>query len=306
MKALFATGRPEALVGFGEAENSRPRPDEALVRVDAFSVNRGEMFLLEERGPGWRPGKDIAGVVEAAAADGTGPAAGQRVTGHAEGAGWAEYAAVPTASLAAIPETISVIQAAALPLAGLTALRLLRVAGNVTGRHILLTGASGGVGHYVTELAAAAGAEVTVVTASAERGRRLAELGAAQVVHNVAVAPGPYDLVLESTGGGNLALAADRLAHAGTLIWFGQASLQPATLSFFALRDGPGSVTIRQFSYWDFPASYGEDLAILVRLVAAGRLHPEIGRVADWADTAATIADLGERRIRGNAVLTVS
>jgi NADPH:quinone reductase len=44
----------------------------------------------------------------------------------------------------------------------------------------------------------------------------------------------------------------------------------------------------------------------LVRLVAAGRLHPEIGRVADWADTAATIADLGERRIRGNAVLTVS
>ena len=49
MKALFATGRPEALVDFGEAEGPRPRPDEALVRVDAFSVNRGEMFLLEER-----------------------------------------------------------------------------------------------------------------------------------------------------------------------------------------------------------------------------------------------------------------
>ena len=74
MKALFATGRPEALVDFGEAEGPRPRPDEALVRVDAFSVNRGEMFLLEERDPGWRPGKGIAGVVEAAAADGTGPA----------------------------------------------------------------------------------------------------------------------------------------------------------------------------------------------------------------------------------------
>lgn len=276
------------------------------MRVDAFSVNRGEMFLLEQRDPGWRPGKDIAGVVEAAAGDGTGPAAGQRVTGHAERAGWAEYVAVPATSLAAIPETISAVQAAALPLAGLTALRLLRLAGNVTGRRILLTGASGGVGHYVTELAAAAGAEITVVTASAERGRRLAELGAAQVIQDVAAAPGPYHLVLESTGGENLALAADRLAHQGTLIWFGQASLQPSTLSFLALRDGPGSVTLRQFSCWDFPASYGEDLAILVRLVATGRLHPEIGRVADWADTAATIADLSERRIRGNAVLTVS
>ena len=50
----------------------------------------------------------------------------------------------------------------------------------------------------------------------------------------------------------------------------------------------------------------GEDLAILVRLVATGRLHAEIGRVADWADTAATLADLRERRIRGNAVLTMS
>ena len=137
-----------------------------------------------------------------------GPAAGQRVAGHAECAGWAECVAVPATSLAAIPETISAIQAAALPLAGLTALRRLRLAGNVTGRRILLTGASGGVGHYVTELATAAGAEVTVVTASAERGRRLAELGPAQVVHNVAAAPGPYHLV-ESTGGENLALAAD-------------------------------------------------------------------------------------------------
>ena len=182
------------------------------------------MFQLDNRGPGWRPGKDLAGLVVQAAADGSGPDVGQRVTGHAEGG----------------------------------------------------------------------------------RGRRLAELGAAEIVHNVADAHGSYDLVLESTGGNNLALAADRLAHMGTLIWFGQASLKPATLGFFDLRDGPGSVTIRQFSYWDFPASYGEDLAILVRLVAGGRLHPEIGRVADWADTASILTDLRHRRIRGNAVLTVS
>jgi NADPH:quinone reductase len=306
MRALIATGRPEALVALDEAEQPRPQRGEALVKVDAFSVNRGEMYLLESRDPGWRPGKDIAGLVVRAAADRTGPAVGQRVTGHTEDGGWAEYAAVPVSSLAVIPESVSAIQAAALPLAGLTALRLLRLAGNVTGRRILLTGASGGVGHYLTELAAGAGAEVTAVTGSPARGRRLAELGAAEILHDVADARGPYHLVLESTGGKNLALAADRLAHMGTLIWFGQASLEPATLSFFDLRDDPGSVTIRQFSYWDFPASYGEDLAILARLVAAGRLHPEIGRIADWVDTAAVLTDLRRRRIRGNAVLTIS
>jgi NADPH2:quinone reductase len=104
-----------------------------------------------------------------------------------------------------LPDSISAIQAAALPLAGLTALRLLRVAGNITRQSILLTGASGGVGHYVTELAAGAGAAVTAVTASAERGQRLTELGAAEIIHDLADAHAPYYLVPESTGGKNLA-----------------------------------------------------------------------------------------------------
>jgi NADPH:quinone reductase len=89
------------------------------------------------------------------------------------------------------------------------------------------------------------------------------------------------------------------------VLWFGQASREPATLSFFDIRDGPGSVTIRQFSYWEFPTPYGEDLAVLVRLVATGRLHPEIGLIADWAHTASTLLDLDRRRIRGNAILTI-
>ena len=65
-------------------------------------------------------------------------------------------------------------------------------------------------------------------------------------------------------------------------------------------------MTIRQFSYYDSDTPYGEDLAILVRLVTAGRLHREIGRLADWSDTATTLTDLYQRRIRGNAVLTIS
>ncbi len=305
MKALVPTGQSRALVALADTDVPEPQPGEALVKVEAFSVNRGEIFQLEDPRPGTRPGKDIAGLVVQAAADGTGPAAGQRVAGHPEAGGWAEYAAVPTTALAPLPDSVPAVQAAALPLAGLTALRLLRSAGSVAGRRILLTGASGGVGHYVTELAANSGADITAVTASAKRGERLAALGAAAVVHDIGASAGPFDLVLESTGGTNLALAAVRLAPAGTLMWFGQASRTPATLNFFDILGGPQTVTIRSFAYWDSPVPYGRDLAVLLRLVATGRLHPEIGRLAGWEDAAATLTDLYERRIRGNAVLTI-
>jgi NADPH:quinone reductase-like Zn-dependent oxidoreductase len=286
MKALLPSGGL-AMVEFGDVDQPRPLASEALVRVEAFSVNRGETFLLEKPPAGWRPGKDIAGFVVQGAADGSGPPAGRRVVGHPPAAGWAEYACVPAESVAELPEDIPAATAAALPLAGLTALRLLRMAGSVTGQRILLTGASGGVGHYLVELAGNAGAEVTAVTASAQRGSRLAELGATAVLRSVTDADGPYNLVLESVGGDSLARSL-------------------ATLNFFDLLYGATSATIRHFSYTSFPEPYGADLAVLVRLVAAGRLHPEIGRVADWHETAAVLADLRERRIRGNAVLTTS
>ncbi|MEV1007522.1 zinc-binding dehydrogenase [Streptomyces sp. NPDC049881] len=303
MRQLIPTGDPRRPVAFTEAAQPVPAPDEALVRVEAFAPNRGETFLLERPVPGARPGKDIAGLVVQPAADGSGPRAGTRVAGHPPHGGWAEYAAVPTHSLAALPDGIDSVRAAALPLAGITALRLLRAAGNLVAARVLLTGASGGVGHYLTELAAAAGAETTVVTATPGRAARLLELGAAAAVRGAADARGPFDVVLESTGGAELPAALSRLVPGGTLIWFGQASRTPVTLDFFDLLGGPEGATIRHFHYAGAP--YAPDLAALVRLVDNGRLHPEIGRVADWAETAATLVDLGERRIRGKAVLTI-
>ncbi|MEU1117442.1 MULTISPECIES: zinc-binding dehydrogenase [unclassified Streptomyces] len=306
MKALVPTGDPAEPVVLADVPEPTPRPDEALVRVEAFSVNRGETFKLEAPVPGERPGKDIAGLVVQPAADGSGPTGIARVVGHPMGGGWAEFAAVPTSALAVLPDSVSATDGAALPLAGLTALRLLRAAGPVLGRRVLLTGASGGVGHYVTELAAAAGAGVTAVTRDAERGARLTELGAARIVHQPADARGPYDIVLESTGGQALPVALARLAKRGTLIWFGQASRTPVTLDFFDFFNGPESAVIRHFHYLDADTGLGDDLAALVRLTAEGRLHPEIGRVADWADTASALTDLRDRRIRGKAVLTLS
>ncbi|GHF04632.1 oxidoreductase [Streptomyces morookaense] len=306
MKAMTATGRTSPAVGLATVDQPRPRPDEVLVKVEAYSVNRGETFQLEAPRPDWRPGKDIAGLVVQAAADGSGPAVGRRVVGHPPAGGWAEYVAVPTDSLAELPDEVSCLTAAALPLAGLTALRLLRVAGAVAGRRILITGASGGVGHYFVELAAAAGAEITAVSGSAERGSRLLELGAARVVHAVADADGLFDVVLESTGGPNLPVALAKLAPRGTLVWFGQASREPVTLNFFDFFTGPESATIRHFHYADADVTYGEDLSTLVRLVAAGRLHPEVGVVAEWTETAEVLDRLRGRGIRGNAVLTVA
>ena len=221
MLALLPTDRSDPLVKLGEAHEPPTAPDEALIQVEAFSINRGETFLLERPRDGWRPGRDISGRVIRAAALGSGPAAGERVVGHPQQAGWAQLAAVPYTALAILPDSVDVVRAAALPLAGLTALRLLRASGAVAGLRVLLTGASGGVGHYVTELASAAGASVTAVSASSQRAERLLALGAADVVQTLDDARGPYDVAFESVGGSSLPQALKLLAKGGRLIWLG-------------------------------------------------------------------------------------
>jgi NADPH:quinone reductase len=304
MLALLPTDGLDPLVSLDEVPEPRTARDEALVRVEAFSINRGETFLLERPGRGWRPGRDISGRVIRAAADGSGPSAGEQVVGHPQQGGWAQLAAVPSNALAVLPEQVDVARAAALPLAGLTALRLLRASGAVAGLRVLLTGASGGVGHYLTELAAATGASVTAVSASPERAERLLALGAVDVVENVDDATGPYDVAFESVGGSSLPHTLKLLAKGGRLIWLGQASRTPSRLDFFDFFAQTGA-TIRHFDHDDSTVPDSRDLATLVRLVASDRLHPEIGVVADWTQTASVLEDLRERRIRGNAVLRI-
>jgi NADPH2:quinone reductase len=304
MLALLSTDGRDRLVRIGEVPEPSCAVDEVLIEVEAFSINRGETFQLERPRADWRPGKDIAGRVVQTAPDGSGPAIGSRVVGHVPQAGWGQLAAVQTDSVAVLPAAIESITAAALPLAGLTALRLLRAAGELPGRQLLITGASGGVGHYVTELASAAGAEVTVVSATPERARRLLALGAIRAVEDVAAAPGPFDAVLESVGGTSLPQALTQLRKGGLLIWFGQASRRPVELDFFAYFEQTGA-TIRHFHYEDSAIPISRDLTTLVRLVETGRLHPELGLVANWTQTATALQQLRDRRLRGNAVLCV-
>jgi len=304
MKAFVPSQAAEARTELAEVDVPVPEPGQALIEVEAYSVNRGETFLLEHPRPAWRPGQDVAGRIVQAAADGSGPGVGSRVVAHAEAGGWAPLVAVSTDAVASLPDELGAVTAATLPLAGLTGLRLIRESGPLVGRRLLVTGASGGVGHIVTELAVGAGAEVVAVAGSAQRGQRLREFGAL-VISSLDEVDGSFDVILESVGGDVLAQAITRLAPRGLLLWFGQAGRQPATLDFFRAAGGAPNGRIGLFVYFHGAPAAGEDLATLVRLVVTGRLHPEVGRVDDWRQTQDALLAVRDRRVRGNAVLVV-
>lgn len=166
MRAYVNTAKAANPVEIRDVDEPRPKDNEAVVAVKAFSLNRGELALIASRPEGWRPGQDIAGVVVRQAADGSGPGSGTNVYGLVEGAGWSERVAVPVSSLSERPDELSEIDGAALPLAGLTALRTLRLGGSLLGQRVLITGATGGVGHLQVQLAHLGGAEVMPVQAA--------------------------------------------------------------------------------------------------------------------------------------------
>ena len=280
----------------------QPGPDEAVVEVRAFAVNRGELALLAVR-ERWIPGQDVAGIVVRAAADGSGPAEGMRVAGLAEWHGWAERVAVPTARMAPLPDGVGFEQAAALPMAGTTALGVLDAGGPLLGRRVLVTGASGGVGRYAVQLAALGGAQVTAV-ARGDRGEAVRALGAEDVVAATADAEdAAYDVILESDGGASLTAAVAKVADGGTVVVFGNSAREPSPLSFMDF--APREASVR--SYFSFHHAHlaGRRLEHLLRLLAEGRLDAGIGLALGWDELDEGLEALADRRLSGKLVVSV-
>ncbi len=286
-----------------------PAPDrgEAIVRVRAISLNRGEVRRSTMAAAGWRPGWDLAGVVERAAADGTGPKVGERVVGFLLEGAWAQRVAVPTNALARLPEKVSFSQASTFPVAGLTALLALGKGGQILDKRVLITGATGGVGDFAVQLARLSGAHVTALVRRNDQAAAVRQLGAHEVIVGDEVAKEPkYDLVVDSVGGRTLGSALAALRRAGVCVTLGASASSEVTFDtreFFAA----GRTTLYGlYVFTEFgnePASVG--LRRLADLVAAGQLSPHISVERSWEDIAQVAQDLMARRYPGKAVLTL-
>lgn len=308
MKALALTefGDPSVLE-VTELDDPTPAPDTVVVEVAAAGVNPVDHKIvagyLQQAFPHFLPlvpGWDVAGTVV-----GVGPAVpefaeGDRVVGYVRkdhlGAGgtFAEQVSAHPRHLAHAPRTTDDASAAALPLAGLTALQSLRRAGVGPGDTVLINNASGGVGSFAVQLAVHAGATV-VGTASEGNHDRLRDLGAVPVVYGDGLA----DRVRDAVAGPPTAA----MDYVGT---------DEARTVSLDLVDDPSRVvsitdpTIAEDggTYW-FVRPQPEDLAMLSRLVDAGALHIDVTGRWRLDEGAAALAASAEGHARGKLVVTV-
>jgi NADPH:quinone reductase-like Zn-dependent oxidoreductase len=210
--------------------------------------------------------------------------------------GWAEQRVVNVGDLAVLPDSVEIGTAAALPVAGVTALRALRACGDLRGQRVLITGASGGVGRFAVQLADQMGAFVIGLVSSAARGEGLTALGADQVITSLDELSEPVAAVLENVGGETFNAAMDRLREDGVMVRIGRASgtygeVQPT-----------GNQRVIPFN---MGSGLAADLAYLVDLLAAGKLDVQIGWRGSWERIDEAAQALLNRQFVGKAVLDV-
>ncbi|MEA5488162.1 MULTISPECIES: zinc-binding dehydrogenase [Pseudanabaena] len=294
-----------------EFDAPNPAPHEALVRVASISLNRGEVRRSTTADAGWRPGWDLAGVVETAAADGSGPNQGARVVGLLRFGAWGELVAVPTETLAELPDSVSFAQAATLPVAGLTAYHALLQGGSLLEKPVLITAATGGVGNFAIQLAKLSGARVVAHIRKPEDEALVKAAGADAVVLGEDLSNdkfGPYHLIAESVGGKVLGDALGLIAPDGVLVSFGTSGGGEVTFNasrFYGIGGAKlyGLILFRELKAVE-SAAIG--LNRLGNLVATGQIRTPISIEASWTKVAEVAQQLLDRQYSGKAVLHIA
>jgi NADPH:quinone reductase-like Zn-dependent oxidoreductase len=322
MKAIVQDeyGSPDVLK-LREVDKPAVNDDEVLVRVRAASVNpadwhymRGVPYIMRPQSGLGKPknavlGRDISGEVEELGKSVTRFSAGDDVFANVEGGGFAEYASVSETILVLKPAILTFEQAAAVPLAALTALQGLRDAGKLQpAQKVLIIGASGGVGTFAVQIAKSFGADVTGVC-STRNVELVRSLGADDVIdytqEDFTQSGQLYDLILQLAGTRSPSDCRRALTSRGTLLlssgesrgrWIGPVGrmIKAAALSPF-VGQKLGSFLAK---------SDQKDLEFVKELIEAGKVKPVIDRTYPLSETPEAIGYLEEGHARGKVVIT--
>jgi NADPH:quinone reductase-like Zn-dependent oxidoreductase len=317
MKAfIYERYGPPATLRMGEVDKPTPNADQVLVKVRAASVNAADWHVLRGKPLfsratlGWlRPkhqilGVDIAGQVEAVGSGVTRYKPGDEVYAnlldHGYG-GFAEYVSVPVDVMALKPPNLSFEEAAAVPMAAVTALQGLGHHGALQPTHkVLINGATGGVGSFAVQLATASGAEVTAVTSTPNLDL-VRSLGADHVVDytttDVVASGRRYDRILDTVGNRSVPDLKRSLAEGGKAAVTGFTSVR--RLLGVSLRGGKNVAMVQAHVA-------AKDLELLSELIEAGKVRPQIDRRYRFADLPAAIAYLEQGHARGKVVAEVA
>lgn len=306
----------------GEIERPEPGPGEVLIEVHAAGVDRGvwhlmtgQPYLMRVMGFGFRrpknpvPGLDVSGRVVAVGQDVTTFRPGDDVFGIGRST-FAEYAVAPAAKLAHKPATLSYEEAATAAISGITALQALTDVGRLEqGQRVLVIGASGGVGSYVVQLAAALDAEVTGV-ASSSKADLVRSLGAVRVLDyatdDYLDGSQRYDLIIDVGGLNPIRRLRRALTATGTLVIVGGEgggrvtggigrNLRAMVLSLFVRQRLTAFISRERASHIERLGEY----------LGSGEVTASIGSRYRLEQAAEAVRDLAEGRTRGKSVITV-